>query len=214
MIYSDTRERSRTINVFCFVCGKNTAARHKGDSMKKVYAFIANGSEEAECLNVVDLLRRAHFDVTLVSVESERGVVSSHNVAIIADKTFGECDFSDGDAFFLPGGMPGTNRLAAHAGLCGLLTSANKAGKRLAAICAAPSVLGRLGLLKGRKATCFPGFESYLEGAKHVSDGVVTDGNITTARGLGFAIDLGLELIALLESRDKSDEIKRAIQYN
>ncbi len=182
--------------------------------MKKVYAFIANGTEEAECLIVVDLLRRAHFDVTLVSVESEREVTSSHNVKIIADKTFGECEFNDGDAFFLPGGMPGTNRLAAHGGLCELLVSANKTGKRLAAVCAAPSVLGRLGLLKGRKATCFPGFENYLEGAKHLSDGVVTDGNITTARGLGFAVDLGLELIALLESRSASDNVKSAIQYS
>lgn len=182
--------------------------------MKKAYAFIANGTEEAECLIVVDLLRRAHFDVTLVSAEAEREVISSHNVKIIADKTFDECDFSDGEAFFLPGGMPGTNRLAAHKGICGLLESAHKSGKRLAAICAAPSVFGRLGLLKGKKATCFPGFETYLEGATHMSDGVVTDGNITTARGLGFAVDLGLELIALLESRAKSDEIKNAIQYN
>ena len=182
--------------------------------MKKIYAFIANGSEETECLAVVDLLRRARFDVELVSIEGVKQVTTSHNVRVTADKTFEECDFSDGDAFFLPGGMPGTNRLAAHGGLCGLLVSACKAGKRLAAICAAPSVLGRLGLLKGKKATCFPGFEQYLEGATHVSAGVVTDGNITTARGLGFAVDLGLELIALLDGRTASDTVKNAIQYN
>lgn len=182
--------------------------------MKKVYAFIANGTEETECLAVVDVLRRGGVDLTLVSVEDSRTVVSSHNVTITADRTFGECDFSDGDALFIPGGMPGTKRLGAHEGLCRELISYVQSGKRVAAICAAPSVLGKLGLLKGKKATCFPGFEDTLDGAEYTRDGVVTDGNITTARGLGFAIDLGLELLALLEGRENALKIKSAIQYS
>lgn len=180
----------------------------------KLYAFIADGTEETECIAVVDVLRRGGVDVTLVSVEQTRNVVSSHNVAVTADKTFGECDLSDADALFLPGGMPGTKRLGAHKGLCDALADAAKSGKRIAAICAAPSVLGGLGLLRGKRATCFPGFENALDGAICVSDGVVTDGNVTTARGLGFAIDLGLELLTLLTGRANSDKVKSAIQYS
>lgn len=182
--------------------------------MKKVYAFIADGSEETECLAVVDVLRRGGIELTLVSVENSPAVVSSHNVKITADKTFDMCDFSDADALFIPGGMPGTKRLGAHAGLCRELVSAANRGVRVAAICAAPSVLGKLGLLKGKRATCFPGFEDALEGAAYTSDGVVTDGNITTARGLGFAVDLGLELLALLTTKENAMKIKTAIQYD
>ena len=182
--------------------------------MKKVYAFIANGSEETECLTVVDVLRRGGIDVTLVSVEDSPAVVSSHNVTITADTTFAQCDFSDADALFIPGGMPGTKRLGAHAGLCRELTNAAQSGKHVAAICAAPSVLGKLGLLKGKRATCFPSFEDALEGATHTSAGVVTDGNITTSRGLGFALDLGLELLALLTTKENAQQIKSAIQYD
>lgn len=181
--------------------------------MKKVYAFIADGSEEVECLAVVDVLKRGGVDVELVSVGGKT-VKSSHGITITADKTFDECDYADADALFLPGGMPGTKHLAAHEGLSSLLTKSAKTGVRIAAICAAPSVLGGLGLLQNKTATCFPGFESQLLGAKHTSTGVVTDGNITTARGLGFAIDLGLELLSLLTDKDNSAKIKSAIQYD
>ncbi len=178
--------------------------------MKKVYAFIADGSEEVECLAVVDILKRGGVDVVLTSV-GDKTVVGSHGITIVADKTFAECDFSDADALFLPGGMPGTKNLAAHKGLRQLLLSAKDV--RLAAICAAPSVLGRLGLLEGRTATCFPGFEEELIGAVYSPLGVVTDGNVTTARGLGFAIDLGLELLGLLEGKATANKVKSAIQH-
>lgn len=178
--------------------------------MKKVYAFIADGSEEVECLAVVDILKRGGAEVVLTSVGGKT-VVGSHGIKIIADTTFDECDFSDADALFLPGGMPGTKNLAAHKGLCNLLLSAKDV--RLAAICAAPSVLGRLGLLRGKTATCFPGFEEELIGAKYSPVGVVTDGNITTARGLGFAVDLGLELLGLLEGKATAEKVKSAIQH-
>ena len=157
--------------------------------MGKVYAFVANGSEEVELLAVVDVLLRGGQDVKLVSITGSKDVVSFE---------FSEADFSDADVLFLPGGMPGTRNLAAHEGLCGELLKADKAGKRLAAICAGPSVLGGLGILEGRKATCYPGFEGELKGAEYTRQGVVTDGNVTTARGLGYALDLGIELLALL----------------
>lgn len=114
------------------------------------------------------------------------------------DLEFSEADFSDADVLFLPGGMPGTRNLAAHEGLCGELLKADKAGKRLAAICAGPSVLGGLGILEGRKATCYPGFEGELKGAEYTRQGVVTDGNVTTARGLGYALDRSLVAMLLV----------------
>ena len=181
--------------------------------MSKVYAMIANGSEEVECLAVVDILRRAGIEVVLAAVGGSKTVVTSHNITITADAVLEECDTSDGDLLFLPGGLPGTEYLEASDKLRADIMQYVKENKRLAAICAAPSVLGKMGLLKGKKATCFPGFEEYLLGGSYVADGVVTDGMITTARGLGFAIDLGLELVSLLESKELSESIKAKIQH-
>ena len=171
--------------------------------MGKVYAFVANGSEEVELLAVVDVLLRGGQDVKLVSITGSKDVVSAHQIKLQADLEFSEADFSDADVLFLPGGMPGTRNLAAH-----------EAGKRLAAICAGPSVLGGLGILEGRKATCYPGFEGELKGAEYTRQGVVTDGNVTTARGLGYALDLGIELLALLTDREHAGQIKDSIQYD
>lgn len=182
--------------------------------MAKIYAMIANGSEEVECLAVVDILRRGQQEVVLTSVEEENEITGSHHIRIHCDKTIAETDFADADVIFLPGGMPGTHHLAACKPLLHALKQQNDAGKRIAAICAAPSVLGENGLLKGRKATCYPGFEEKLSGASYCHDGVVTDGNITTARGLGYALDLGLELIRLLQSEEAACELKNRIQYD
>lgn len=182
--------------------------------MAKVYAMIADGTEEVECLAVVDILKRSGVEVVLVSASNSREIVSSHNITIVADTVAEKVDFSDGDGIFLPGGMPGAENLSACAPLIEALRQAADSGRRIAAICAAPAVvLGRHGFLKGRTATCFPGFESELKGAVHTSQGVITDGNITTARGLGFAIDLGLELAGLLAGREVSDTVKSKIQY-
>lgn len=182
--------------------------------MAKVYAFLANGSEEVECLAVVDVLRRAGIDTVLVSINETAEVTGSHGVRICCDMTIGSADLSDADVLFLPGGMPGT----LHLGACEVLTDALRAqyaaGKRIAAICAAPSVLGELGFLKGKKATCYPGFEEKLCGASYTKQGVVTDGTITTARGLGYALDLGLELVRLLKSEQEAAELKAGIQYD
>ncbi len=182
--------------------------------MAKVYAMIADGTEEVECLTVVDILRRSGVEVVLVSVSGSKNIVSSHNVKIEADAVVAETDFADGDAVFLPGGMPGSEHLSACEPLIAALRQADDTGKRIAAICAAPAVvLGRHGFLEGKTATCFPGLENELRGARHTSQGVVTDGNITTARGLGFAIDLGLELAKLLVSEEVSETVKSKIQY-
>lgn len=180
----------------------------------KVFAFIANGSEEVECLAVMDVLKRAQFDVTLVSVHDDRHVVTSHDINIIADKTINEVDENDADILFLPGGGEGTQNFKDSEKLKEMLLKHAEKEKTIAAICAAPSVLGKLGLLNGRKATCFPGFEDQLQGATVVKDGVVTDGFITTARGVGYALDLGLRLVALFKTPEYAKQLKAAIQYD
>lgn len=179
----------------------------------KVYALIANGSEEVECLAVVDILKRAGMEVILAAVGEGRTVTTAHNIVITADVNYEDCDASDGDLLFLPGGVPGTPNLEASEKVCRDVAEYYKAGKHVAAICAAPSILGHLGILEGKKATCFPGFEEDLRGAEYVSDGVVTDGTVTTARGLGFAIDLGLELVRVMISAEVSEDIKSKIQH-
>lgn len=181
--------------------------------MSKVSIFVVEGMEEVECLAVADVLKRGGVEVETVSVSGRRMVESSHKVTVLADCVIEEADFSHSDLLFLPGGMPGTTNLGAHSEVCALLKEFAASGKRLAAICAAPSVLGDLGLLTGKTATCYPGFESHLTGATYTRQGVITDGNITTARGVGFAIDLGLELLRLLEGPEKSAAVKASIQH-
>lgn len=182
--------------------------------MSKVYAMIADGTEEVECLAVVDLLRRAGIDTVLVSVDGKQ-IVGSHKINIQADLTVGQVDFSDADLIFVPGGMPGSEHLAACAPLMTAIDKQMKSGKRVAAICAAPSVvLGANGYLRGKKATCYPSFEGGCVGATvDMKARVVTDGNVTTARGLGCAVDLGLELIRLLSGENVAQKVKAAIQY-
>lgn len=182
--------------------------------MGKVYAFLADGSEEVELLAVVDVLMRGGQEVKLVSVTGEKEVVSAHRVKIRSDYVFSEVNCQEADLLFLPGGMPGTRNLAAHKGLLNALEEAHAENKRIAAICAAPSILGSLGILEGKKATCFPGFEPQLNGAQYTKQGVVTDGNVTTARGLGYALDMGIELLKLLTDESHARQIKEAIQYD
>lgn len=181
--------------------------------MDGVYAFLADGLEEVECLAAMDVLKRGGVKVTLVSVNGTCTVIGSHGFSIGTDREFSQIDPSQADVLFLPGGMPGTTNLENHEGLSAALKDAAAKNRRIAAICAAPSVLGKLGILDGKKATCYPGFEEYLHGALHVEDGVVTDGNVTTARGLGYALDLGLELLRLLKGETVSNQVKEAIQY-
>ena len=181
---------------------------------KKVFAFVADGTEEGELINVVDILRRAGIDVKLVSIDGAT-VTSSHGVRLCADAVIADVDASEANLLFVPGGMPGSRRLGGCAPLVSAIRAALEAGKRVAAICAAPAVvLGANGFLTGKRGICFPGFESEMNGCEVVHGArVVTDGNITTARGLGCAIDLGLELVSLLYGADKAQEVKSKIQY-
>lgn len=185
--------------------------------MKKAYAFLATGFEEVEALAVIDVLRRAKTDVTMVSIEDDRLVTGSHGISIMADALFDDIKDSDADLYFLPGGLQGTTNLGSHEGLCNLLKEKYDAGRHIAAVCAAPSVLGQLGFLKGKKATCYPGFEDKLTGATVLTDDrtvrVVTDGNVTTSRGMGTSIELGLELVSVLIDKDTADELASAIQH-
>lgn len=179
--------------------------------MKQVSIFLADGFEEVEALTVVDLLRRAGIRTDMVSVTGKKEVTGAHQISVKADVLFEETDFSDQDMLVLPGGMPGTLHLRDHEGLNRLLKQFYEEGRFVAAICAAPSVLGGLGFLEGRKACCYPSFEEKLTGAEVVFSPVVRDGNVITSRGLGTAIAFAKELIAALVGVEKADEVGNAI---
>ncbi len=181
--------------------------------MAKVYIFLADGYEEIEGLTVVDLLRRANIEIIMVSLTGDIYVTGSHAITTKADMLFDDVNFTDADMLVLPGGLPGTNHLKAHEGLDLLLREFHAKGKKLAAICAAPSVLGTKGLLKGKNATCYPGHEDSLFGANIINNGVVEDGNIVTSKGLGTAIDFSLSLIKIIAGEAEAVKIARAIQY-
>ena len=167
--------------------------------MSKAVVFFSEGTEECEALLVVDLLRRAKVDVTVASASGSREILSSHKIRITADALAEEVDYSDVDLVVLPGGIPGTPNLAAN--------------KKVAAICAAPSVLASLGLLEGKNATAHAGFQDKLAGAHVLDAEVVVDGNITTSYGLGGAIPFALELVRQLAGQAEADRIRNAIAY-
>ncbi len=181
--------------------------------MSKVYVFMADGTEEVEALTVIDLLRRAKVEVVTVSIMERLGINSSHNIVIAADELYGQSDYMDGDMIVLPGGMPGTKYLKNHEALRKVLFAYRDAGKYLAAICAAPSILGANGFLEGKKAVCYPGFEEELKGAVITDERVVTDDRFITSKGLGTAIDFSLELITLLVNKEAAEKIAESVQY-
>ena len=181
--------------------------------MAKVFSFFADGLEEIEALTPVDLLRRAGHDVTTVSIMKRNPVRGAHNIFIEADTLFEDADFAEGDLFILPGGGEGSQNLDAHEALHALIKEKLAAGKRIAAICAAPMVFGHLGLLEGKQAVIYPGMEAELIGATPVDMPAVTDGLITTGRGPGSSFDFGLELIRLLDGEAKAEEIRAGLVY-
>ena len=181
--------------------------------MSRVCVFLADGFEEIEGLTVVDILRRAGVETQTVSISESRTVTGSHRIPVEADICMKDADFADTELLVLPGGMPGTTHLGACRPLTDLLVRFCGEGKKVAAICAAPSVLGDLGLLKGKKAACYPGFEDRLAGAEVVYDKVAVDGNVTTSRGMGTAISFALALTEQLVSEEKAKEIKEGILY-
>ena len=172
--------------------------------MSKVYVFLAEGFEESEAVVPIDLMRRARLEVVTVSVTEDPVVVSSHGIPVTADTTISELtDLAD--AIFLPGGLKGTISLSTAAGVIPYLS----------AICAAPTVYGLMGLLEGKKATCYPGKEAELLGAEWTGavQTVTVDGQFITSRGMGTSIDFGLKMIELLVSREKAQEIANQVLY-
>ncbi|MCM1496207.1 MAG: DJ-1/PfpI family protein [Bacteroides sp.] len=177
-----------------------------------VYLFMADGFEEVEGLTVVDLLRRAGVELQTVSIMKRRNVISSHQVELMADILFEEMQ-EEAEMLILPGGIPGTPNLKAHEGLGALIRQCAEKNTYLAAICAAPTVYGSMGLLEGKRATCYPGMEAELLGAKVSYDSVVIDGNFITSRGLGTAIDFGLALTEVLKGKEAAESIAQKIVY-
>lgn len=176
--------------------------------MKPSYIFLTTGFEEIEAIATIDVLRRAGLNVVTVSVESSRQVEGSHGVVVTADTLLEANDYSDSSILILPGG---TVRLGEFDFLNKLLVSQNNAGKPIAAICAAPSLLGRLGILEGKEATCYPGFEGYLQAAKVVDKRVAADGNVITGRGPGCTVEFALKIVEVLLGQAKRREIAEAL---
>ena len=175
--------------------------------MKRAVILFAEGYETVEALLVVDLLRRGGVEVTMASITEDEFVRSSHGVNVEMDAVLGEVDVLDYDAVILPGGMPGTKHLGECKPLVSLLQRQAAANKNIAAICAAPSVLGQAGLLNGYKATCYPGFEQFLTGATVTGDNVTVDRNITTGKGPGAAISFATAIITQIAGEEKAREV-------
>lgn len=179
--------------------------------MKKVALFLANGFEEMEALATVDILRRARIPVVMVSIHGEKVVTGARDVRVIADTLFSETDFSDVEVLVLPGGMPGAKHLNEHEELKKLLIAFNARGAHIAAICAAPLVLGGLGILKHRNVTCYPGFEEQLTGANVTGKKVVVDDHITTGRGPGLVFDFALTLVEQIAGIETRKEVESGL---
>ncbi|MBR4047402.1 MAG: DJ-1/PfpI family protein [Bacteroides sp.] len=182
--------------------------------MKKVYVFFADGFEEIEAMAPVDILRRAGMQVVMVSVTDDEIVKGAHGVSMFCDKNIVNCDFSDAGLLLLPGGMPGAASLGESEMLCKALLKQVEAGKPVAAICAAPMVLGKLGILKGKKATCYPGYEAYLEGAEYTARLVEQDGNIVTGKSPGASIPFAMTLVEMLVSKEMRQELEAGMMVS
>ncbi len=176
-----------------------------------IYLFLADGFEETEALVPFDVLHRGKQQVVTVGVTGEY-VTSSHNITVKADITLDEAEIGKADMVILPGGMPGTEHLDASDKVKEIVRQAYDDKKFVAAICAAPMVLGKMGLLKGRHATCFPGFEEYLDGAILEHEYAVRDGHVITARGAGAAYQFGFMLLECFD-REKAAEVRKTMQY-
>lgn len=175
--------------------------------MKKAIVFLAVGFEEMEAVGTVDVLRRGGIETKTVSITSEHKVTGAHGMEFTTDALFSETDFSDADALVLPGGMPGSKNLNECEPLKELLIQQYKQKKIVAAICAAPLVLGGLGLLKGRKATCYPGFEPTLIGAVVTDKPVEVSDHIITGKGPGLVYNFALALLSSLKGDAVAEEV-------
>lgn len=181
--------------------------------MSRLAICMAEGCEEIEGLTVVDLLRRSKVTIDMISITGELQVKGSHGITFLADRLIADTDLSDYDGIILPGGIPGTPNL----GKCEVVTQAVREfaqqNKMVAAICAAPSVLGQCGILEGKKATSYPGFAKDMPGCDYREDRVVVDGNVITSRGMGTAIEFGLAILSYVKDKKTADDLANAIQF-
>ncbi|MFI3306481.1 MAG: DJ-1 family glyoxalase III [Rikenellaceae bacterium] len=178
--------------------------------MKTSYIFLSDGFEEIEALSVVDILRRAEISIITLSMNDTLTVKSSHGVTVVADALFRGSDLSDGDYLILPGG---STKLNEYDDLKLLLRSHADRGGRIAAICAAPMVLGGISLLDGKRATCYPGFEKYLVGATFVDEGVVVDGAIITANGPASSLKFAYTIVEQIVGAEVAATIRQQMIY-
>ena len=176
------------------------------------YVFLAEGFEEIEALAVVDILRRCKIEVQTVSISNNLQVTGSHGIPVMADVSLTQLDTSTAQGFILPGGLPGADNLQACSPLKTALQQAAREEKILAAICAAPKVLGAFGLLNGKKATCYPGYEAELIGASPSAEKVVKDGNIITSRGAGTACEFAFALAKALGANP--DPVRKGMLFD
>lgn len=176
-----------------------------------IYLFLAEGFEEIEALATVDVLRRAELEVQTVGIGGEQ-ISGSHGMCVTVDIREKDIDLSTAQAIVLPGGMPGTLNLEFSSAVQGAIEYMAKNGRYIAAICAAPSILGHKGLLAGRRATCFPGFEQECTDAVILDEGVVVDGRIITGRGAGVAIDFALAIVEQFKGRERAQALRAGMQ--
>lgn len=178
-----------------------------------IYVFLANGFEEIEALATVDVLRRCGLDVKLTAVGDDIRVKGAHQMEVTADTHINEIEPATGDALVLPGGMPGSLNLLKCERLRELLVAHNGHNGLIAAICAAPMVLGDLGLLEGRKATCYPSFEKYLHGATPLTEMVVKDGHFITGKGPAAAVDFGCAIAENFVGGQAVTEVRQGMLF-
>ncbi len=176
-----------------------------------VCIFLAEGFEMIEALTPCDVLKRAGAEVMLVSLTDSLRVTSTHGVTVDCDASIDALRLEDIEMIILPGGMPGAENLYRSEKLQNIVLAHTKKGKPIGAICAAPLILGRLGLLSCKKATCYPGFEKELRAAFVTPGGVVRDGNILTAKGMGVSLPFALAAVEMLFSEDRQKQIAAQI---
>lgn len=178
-----------------------------------IYVFLATGFEDIEAIAPIDIMRRASLQVQTVSITGEQTVMSAHGIGVVADLLLDDVDFSKAEMLVLPGGLPGSANLDACEQLTNAIVKHKESGKAIAAICAAPMVFGHLGLLKGCRATCYPGFETELEGANYTAAIIERDGNIITGKGPAAAFELGYAIVDFLQGEGASQPLRQGMIY-
>lgn len=179
--------------------------------MKSAYVFFAEGFEEIEAITIIDVLRRADIPTEMISITGKLAVTGAHDITVHTDQLFEEADYSNAEILILPGGLPGANNLNAHNGLRRKLLDFHNNGKPVAAICAAPLVLGGLNILQNKEAACYPGFENKLIGATISKQLAVKSANVITGRGPGAALNFALEIVSELKGKKTANQQSEAM---